>query len=48
MNHQGILSPKEIQQIAYQLEQLCRNVEPVFRVKKREETLDGRAKKTIC
>ncbi len=30
-----ILDPTKIQQIAHQLEQLCRNVEPVFREKKR-------------
>ncbi len=33
-NHE-VLSPAEIQQVAHQLEQLCRNVEPVFRDKKR-------------
>lgn len=34
MNDHIELTSKEIQQIAHQLEQLCRNVEPVFRDKK--------------
>lgn len=34
MNDQVELTSKEIQQIAHQLEQSCRNVEPIFREKK--------------
>ena len=34
LNDQVELTSREIQQIAHQLEQLCRNVEPVFRDKK--------------
>ena len=35
VNHRVRLTPKEIQQVAHQLEQLCRNVSPVFREKKK-------------
>tara|TARA_R110002111_G_scaffold100976_6_gene156478 strand:+ start:38667 stop:39548 length:882 start_codon:yes stop_codon:yes gene_type:complete len=34
VNNQAILKPAEMQQIAHQLEQLCRNVEPSYREKK--------------
>ncbi len=42
VQNRQVLSPETVQQVAHQLEQLCRNVEPVFQEKKGWEDKDLR------